>query len=505
MKHLLKHKKLFIFLSILLVMVIFLAVKIHSIMRFRSYAYVQPYSDLKTSDDLSGTCDGIVTNDNAQSITLNSEKTIKNIYVKEGDTVKKGDKLFSYDSKDLENQLAAQKEVIASSQAQLDIKNKLLSYYKGLQTVKPIETISNDIPGFKTDINNKQESEKASNSNPENEEGSNSKPESREDSNTNPDIGEDSNTSPESLEDSNTSPEIGEGSNTSPEIVEGSNSNPGIVEDSNIKPGNETNEGSDSSIDDTKIDDSETDGISEEEKAELIKNTTADIASLTKDINSAKVDVQSLQQQIDDCTIKALVDGKVAGISDPNTSVSSGTPFITISSETGIAIKGYIDEFSKNTIKSGSKISAKNYISDSTSKGTVTYVSDYPSTSSDVPESTIDNVSYYEFIAFLKDGSGFNPDDSVSITFSKGKKPGILNRGYVRSDKKGTYCLVDRKGHLKKVYVKTSPAKYDSNSVMILEGLKNSDLIAFPYSKTGYAGNKTTRKAQETILSRLFN
>ncbi|MDD6450429.1 MAG: biotin/lipoyl-binding protein [Lachnospiraceae bacterium] len=406
MKILRKHKKLFIFLCIVAVLVIFLIVKMVSIQRQRSYAYVQPFSDLKMSgDDFSDTLDGTVTNENAQSITLDPEKTVGQVYVKAGDTVKKGDRLFSYNSDDLTSQLNAQNEVISSSTAQLDIQNKLLAYYKGL---KPVKEDAN------TDIDDPDETTQSE--------------------------GDDTIPSDES------------------EVV-----NPNAV--------------------------------TEEEKAELIKSTTEDINNLQQSINSAKIDLQSLQQKIDDCTVKALVDGKIASINDAETSVSSGTPFITISSETGTAVRGYVDEFTKNKIKAGDQIKVTNYMNDSNSKATVTYISDFPSTDENTPQSSsINNVSYYEFDAYLKDGNGFNPDDGVSISRISSKKTSALSRGYVRKDKKGSYCLVSRKGRLEKVYVETQKTM-DPGTILIVSGLKNSDLIAFPYSKTGYVGNKTTRKS----------
>ncbi|MDD6450244.1 MAG: biotin/lipoyl-binding protein, partial [Lachnospiraceae bacterium] len=341
MKILRKHKKLFIFLCIVAVLVIFLIVKMVSIQRQRSYAYVQPFSDLKMSgDDFSDTLDGTVTNENAQSITLDPEKTVGQVYVKAGDTVKKGDRLFSYNSDDLTSQLNAQNEVISSSTAQLDIQNKLLAYYKGL---KPVKEDAN------TDIDDPDETTQSE--------------------------GDDTIPSDES------------------EVV-----NPNAV--------------------------------TEEEKAELIKSTTEDINNLQQSINSAKIDLQSLQQKIDDCTVKALVDGKIASINDAETSVSSGTPFITISSETGTAVRGYVDEFTKNKIKAGDQIKVTNYMNDSNSKATVTYISDFPSTDENTPQSSsINNVSYYEFDAYLKDGNGFNPDDGVSISRISSKKTSALSRG----------------------------------------------------------------------------
>ena len=397
MKILRKHKKLFIFLCIVAVLIIFLIVKMISIQRQRSYAYVQSFSDLKMSgDDFSDTLDGTVTNENAQSITLDPEKTVGQVYVKAGDTVKKGDRLFSYNSDDLTSQLNAQNEVISSSTAQLDIQNKLLAYYKGLKPIKEDEntdTDDQDSDGNSDSSDNKDTEDSGSD-----------------------DAGQDSNSE-------------NSGSNHSSDT----NQNDSETDDS--QPDSST-----SSSDLITSDESDVvnpNGVTEEEKAELIKSTTEDINNLQQSINSAKIDLQSLQQQIDDCTVKALVDGKIAAVNDAETSVSSGTPFITISSETGIAVKGYVDEFTKAKIKAGDQIKVSNYMNNTESKATITYISDFPSTDENTPQySSVNNVSYYEFDAYLKDGNGFNPDDGVSISLINGKKTSALSRGYVRKDKR---------------------------------------------------------------------
>lgn len=78
------------------------------------FAYVSPVSDL-TSSDIAFTSNrysGVVETQKAVSVKADSDKTIKETYVKEGDTVKKGDKLFAYDVEQLKTQL---------SQSQLDL------------------------------------------------------------------------------------------------------------------------------------------------------------------------------------------------------------------------------------------------------------------------------------------------------------------------------------------------------------------------------------------------
>ncbi|MDD6351127.1 MAG: HlyD family efflux transporter periplasmic adaptor subunit [Lachnospiraceae bacterium] len=509
MKTLRKHKKLFIFLCIVAVLIIFLIVKMVSIQRQRSYAYVQPFSDLKMSgDDFSDTLDGTVTNENAQSISLDPEKTVGQVYVKAGDTVKKGDSLFSYNSDDLTSQLNAQNEVISSSTAQLDIQNKLLAYYKGLKPIKEDANTDTDDQASDGDSDSSDNKDTEDSSSDDGGQDSNSEnSSSNHSSGTNQNDSETDDRQTDSTDTDNSGSAEDTGSDSSMSSV--SSQALGLrallsVSSAGSRNVNQSGSSSSDSITSVESEVVNPNGVTEEEKAELIKSTTEDINNLQQSINSAKIDLQSLQQQIDDCTVKALVDGKIASINDAETSVSSGTPFITISSETGIAVKGYVDEFTKNKIKAGDQIKVSNYMNNTEAKATITYISDFPSSDENTPQySSVNNVSYYEFDAYLKDGNGFNPDDGVSISLVSDKKTSALSRGYVRKDKKGSYCLVSRKGRLEKVYVETQKTM-DPGTILIVSGLKNSDLIAFPYSKTGYVGNKTTRKSQRSIVERIL-
>ena len=63
---------------------------------------------------------GVVEPEETSEIYKDSERTVKDIYVKEGDSVKKGDKLFAYDSEEIANKLANAKIDLDSYQNTID-------------------------------------------------------------------------------------------------------------------------------------------------------------------------------------------------------------------------------------------------------------------------------------------------------------------------------------------------------------------------------------------------
>lgn len=94
---------------------------------------------------------GVVESQETTSVTKDSNKTIKEIYVKEGDSVKKGDELFSYDTTDMELDL---------EQLNLDrtgIQNTIDSYYTSIndyKTQRDNATSEDDILSYTSQINN---------------------------------------------------------------------------------------------------------------------------------------------------------------------------------------------------------------------------------------------------------------------------------------------------------------------------------------------------------------
>lgn len=79
---------------------------------------------------------GIVTSEDAVKIEKDSDKTVKELYVKEGDDVKEGDKLFAYDTEEL--QLTLDKQKLEQQQ----LESSITSYESQIETLqKSLDTV----------------------------------------------------------------------------------------------------------------------------------------------------------------------------------------------------------------------------------------------------------------------------------------------------------------------------------------------------------------------------
>lgn len=249
-------------------------------------------------------------------------------------------------------------------------------------------------------------------------------------------------------------------------------------------------------------------GVTESEKKDLIKEATSNINELKSTLNTMKVELESLNQKIQDCNVISLVNGVVKTVGDPSKVSNDGTPFLTIGSSSGMVVKTYVDEYKKESLKVGDTLTVMNYMSGGSTTAKVSMISDYPATDYQNYD-TKKNASYYEVRATLEDSSDFKVDDyaSASILDTSASSQDIicLEKMYVRTDKKGTYCLIRGKDkRLKRVNVKTKVSSTDSSQVIVLSGLKKSDYIAFPYGKKGKVGNRTTTKESISPFSFFF-
>lgn len=92
-------------------------------------AYVSTVAEINGENIglISNRYSGIVETQDAEKIEADPEKVIKNTFVKEGDRVKKGDKLFDYDIDEMQNQLEQSKLELDEANAEINMHNSRIS------------------------------------------------------------------------------------------------------------------------------------------------------------------------------------------------------------------------------------------------------------------------------------------------------------------------------------------------------------------------------------------
>lgn len=220
-----------------------------------------------------------------------------------------------------------------------------------------------------------------------------------------------------------------------------------------------------------------------DELKDAIKEQTRSVADVDLKKRIAQADLKELQNELEDGVVYAKKDGIVTTVCDPANPPKDGTPFLQLSGASGLYISGTIGELDLDKVKVGQSVSAVNYMTGDTYKGTISEISNAPSDSVNYGDSN-PNSSFYGYTAYIENPQNLKKGDSLQLTIdtsSEGSGSGLyIDKSFVRTEHGQSYIYKDDNGKLKKQSVKTGRTLWDSY-VEIKSGLTNDDYIAFPY------------------------
>ena len=214
--------------------------------------------------------------------------------------------------------------------------------------------------------------------------------------------------------------------------------------------------------------------------------------------------MKKAKKALEEGSVKAILDGTVTRVEDLETARADGTPFITVSGSSGIAIRGGLPEKFLGTISEGNQISVASWTNGMQYTATISEISPYPDTSG-MFESGGYNNSYYPFIAIIDDEDAEMEDnDWVQISVDANtlaQDDGFyLMRAFVLEDGNNGYVYKrGEDGLLHRQDVKLG--KLSGDSYEILSGLTAEDWVAFPYGKAVKEG----AQSREGTLDELYN
>lgn len=466
---------------------------------------------------------GMVTNDSAQEIYVDSTAVIKDIYVKEGDGVKVGDALFSYDTTKIEISIARKKLEIDTIQNDISLAEKRLNK---LKTASPVDKTPPKIDEGKLALLEAEDSlinsvpEKDSKTGLYNYVTSESIP-----SNTAVDSETGERLYPEGTKEDpyiffckedvfaygsfyNSIRSFGEDSGIYVEFYIDDINGEKYVVDGNYIPTNydedrmwyvfSGEERFPSKLAEEYADEFFYNSLEWEEpegytQQELLKEITAAEKQLKElDIQYRRqlLELKSLELSSTDGVVYAKVAGIVKTVGDKEHPPTDGTAFLVVMGEDGLYVNGTISELLLEHVTPGTVVTANAWESGMTFEATITEISDFPVQSNSWSEGN-PNVSYYSYTAYIEDSTGLKNGEYVdlSISINTSDSGGIyIEKAYVREENGRSYCMIaDENGKLKKQYIVTGKTVYGT-AVEIKSGLEDSDLIAFPYGKDAVEG-----------------
>lgn len=217
----------------------------------------------------------------------------------------------------------------------------------------------------------------------------------------------------------------------------------------------------------------------------------------------AQVEYEKMKVEAENGIVTALVDGTVIALNDPETAAQENQPVVTVSGGGCYYVKATLSEFDLQKFTAGAQVRVESWGMNGmvTAEGTIDSVSDTPTSGDDYYGSSNPNTSYYSAMIAVAADAELQEGDYVTVYFGNSSQTDgnalYLEAMYVRTE--GTRAYVYKRGEdglLKKTYVSTGEQVW--GYVRILSGLTEEDYIAFPYGKNVKDGAKTVEDEGES-------
>jgi len=243
-------------------------------------------------------------------------------------------------------------------------------------------------------------------------------------------------------------------------------------------------------------------GFTSSEISAMKKAKKEEIKNLEFQIKMEEAEYRIMQKEADSGEVLAEFDGTVVGVLDPESAEMMGMPILKVSGGGGFFIQGSISELEKDKLLPGQEVTINDWNTGMTYTGEIRTVGDFPTLSDGWNGIGNPNSSYYPFTAFVDETADLQAGSYCSIQFSTaGAEQGVyLENAFIRQEQGRHYVyLRGESGKLEKRYVAVGKSLWGSYK-QILSGITEDDLLAFPYGKNLKEGSDTV----ESDLSVLY-
>ena len=244
-------------------------------------------------------------------------------------------------------------------------------------------------------------------------------------------------------------------------------------------------------------------GYTSAELKKMKAEQTKKIGELELQIKMAQAEFKIMEMELGDGNVYANIDGKVVSLLSEDEAKLQGQPMMKISGGGGFFIEGSVSELEKDNLKIGQEVTVNDWNTGMTYTGTVQSISDLPDTSGNGWSGMGNpNASYYPFQVFVGEEADLQAGRYVSVMYSTsaGGNGIYLENPFVRTENGQSFVYVrGGDGLLEKRFVTIGKSLWGSYT-QILEGLSADDYLAFPYGKNLKEGAPT----KESDLSELY-
>lgn len=236
------------------------------------------------------------------------------------------------------------------------------------------------------------------------------------------------------------------------------------------------------------------------EKAQAVKEQEVNL-------KVAKLKLDKKLAELGDGNVYAEFDGTVKTVRDPGEAYNNSEAVVELSGGGGYYVTGTLSEMDLGSVQVGDSVSISSWMTGAACEGTIVSIDDYPTSNSNNWGDGNRNVSYYPFKVFVTEDANLQPNDYVDIQYQKdtsAEESGsslYLQSMFIRTDNGKSYVMArGEDGRLEQRWVQTGRDLWGSYT-QIRGGLTIDDYVAFPYGRDVVEGAHT----QEATTDQLYN
>lgn len=133
----------------------------------------------------------------------------------------------------------------------------------------------------------------------------------------------------------------------------------------------------------------------------------------------AKLKLDKKLSELGDGNVYAEFDGTVKTVRDPDEAYNNSEAVVELSGGGGYYVTGTLSEMDLGSVKVGDTVSISSWMTGAACEGTIVSIDDYPTSNGNNWGDGNRNVSYYPFKVFVTEDANLQPNDYVDIQFQK--------------------------------------------------------------------------------------
>ena len=246
--------------------------------------------------------------------------------------------------------------------------------------------------------------------------------------------------------------------------------------------------------------------MEQKDLAKAIVDKAQEVKEKEVNLRLAKLSLDKKTKELGDGNVYAEFDGTVKAVRNADEAYNNSEAVIELSGGGGYYVTGTLSEMELGSVKVGDTVSISSWMTGAACEGTIVSIDDYPTTSGNSWGDGNSNVSYYPFKVFVEEDASLQANDYVDIQYQKAgtQEQGsslYLQSWFIRTDNGKSYVMArNEDGRLEQRWVQTGRDLWGSYT-QIRGGLTTDDYVAFPYGRDVVEGARTVEAAADELYN----